>query len=189
MSDEHLSDPWGAGPPTGSPIESPMPPIVASPPSFSDRRPPPGARTRWTVVAGAVAALALVFTSVQWSSAAARSERLQRQVDHFEADAARRRADQAARPDLRKVADGIEADDSDVSFEGDARSLEVVSTGYDLAWLGALLDELGFDEAVVKRMGQTRALDGTLDASAPHVSVTWTYHPDDGLQAVFSVEE
>ena len=51
------------------------------------------------------------------------------------------------------------------------------------------MDELGFSSAAVQRMGQTRALDGTQEADADHVNVTWTFHPDDGLQAVFTATD
>ena len=37
-------------------------------------------------------------------------------------------------------------------------------------------------------MGQTRALDGTQRAEGKNVNVSWTYHPDDGLQIVFEVD-
>ena len=33
------------------------------------------------------------------------------------------------------------------------------------------------------------ALDGTQEADADHVNVTWTFHPDDGLQAVFTATD
>ena len=51
------------------------------------------------------------------------------------------------------------------------------------------MDELGFSSAAVQRMGQTRALDGTQEADADHVNVPWTFHPDDGLQAVFTATD
>lgn len=47
-----------------------------------------------------------------------------------------------------------------------------------------LLDDLGFSPAVIDRIGNTRALDGTQSAEAPYVVATWAYHPDDGLSIV-----
>jgi hypothetical protein len=48
-----------------------------------------------------------------------------------------------------------------------------------------LLCELKFSPAVIERIGHTRALDGTQSADAPHVTATWTYHPDDRLSIIF----
>jgi len=38
-------------------------------------------------------------------------------------------------------------------------------------------------------MMKMRALDGTQRAAGHNVNATWTYHPDNGLQIVFEVEE
>lgn len=55
--------------------------------------------------------------------------------------------------------------------------------GPGVSELKAASDRFGFwSEADVERMGSTRALDGTLSSSDG--SVTWTYHPDDGLDIV-----
>ncbi len=53
------------------------------------------------------------------------------------------------------------------------------------AGLIGYLDELGFSSAVAERMSKTRALDGTQTAEGNNCNVSWTYHPDDGLQMVF----
>lgn len=48
-----------------------------------------------------------------------------------------------------------------------------------------LLRDLGFSDGVVARMEGTRALDGTQEAEGTHATVSWTYHPDNGLRMVF----
>jgi len=70
------------------------------------------------------------------------------------------------------------------TFEGDQ----------DYAALGGLfstdtwfegLRELGFPGSTEARIGNTRALDGTLTAeSSTDLEASWTYHPDDGLSIV-----
>lgn len=45
--------------------------------------------------------------------------------------------------------------------------------------------ELGFTEALYTKMGKTRALDGTLTDENENVKVSWTYHPDDGLEVIY----
>ena len=73
--------------------------------------------------------------------------------------------------------------------DGDADSLSITITDYKAAtaWpeLTSMLDELGFSPAVIGRMSDTRALDGTPGGPGQNCNVTWTYHPDDGLQMVF----
>lgn len=54
--------------------------------------------------------------------------------------------------------------------------------------LRSMLGELGFSSAVLDRMGNTRALDGTREAQGKNCNVTWTFHPDDGLQMVFEAD-
>ncbi len=49
-------------------------------------------------------------------------------------------------------------------------------------------DEFGFSEALNNKMNQTRALDGTQSDENSKVEVTWTYHPDDGLEVTYSLK-
>lgn len=79
----------------------------------------------------------------------------------------------------------------DTVWRGDHRYVTVTIT--ESAILSVLdletyLTELGFSPAVYERMNRTRALDGTQSATAHGVNVSWTYHPDNGLQAVFERE-
>jgi hypothetical protein len=50
--------------------------------------------------------------------------------------------------------------------------------------LERLLDELGFPASTISRIGNTRALDGTLEAAGDQATAYWSYHPDDGLSIV-----
>jgi len=51
--------------------------------------------------------------------------------------------------------------------------------------LNDILDGLGFESNVIRRMGETRALDGRQTAENDNFRVSWTFHPDDGLQVLF----
>ena len=51
--------------------------------------------------------------------------------------------------------------------------------------LGLMLRDLGFSDGTIDRMAMTRALDGLQSAEGDKVGVTWTYHPDDGLNMIF----
>lgn len=58
-------------------------------------------------------------------------------------------------------------------------------SGPDLTNVVCLGDALGMPDSVSSRMGQTRALDGTQTADWDTFTVSWNYHPDDGLGAIF----
>lgn len=47
---------------------------------------------------------------------------------------------------------------------------------------------LGLPDSVLKRMEQTRALDGTQSFAKKGLTVRWTYHPDKGLEVIYSKE-
>jgi hypothetical protein len=56
--------------------------------------------------------------------------------------------------------------------------------GADLDQIECILSELGAPSTVRARMGNTRALDGTQDASWSSLRATWTYHPESGINVV-----
>jgi len=51
--------------------------------------------------------------------------------------------------------------------------------------VNSILEELGFGQNVRQRMNSTRALDGRQFAENENFQVSWTFHPDDGLQVLF----
>ena len=89
----------------------------------------------------------------------------------------------AAVPDLGALADEHLAGLGVVEESGEDQ-VSATFYGVGLDELEGLLDELGFSPAVMNRIGNTRALDGTQTAQTAHVTATWTYHPDDGLSIV-----
>ncbi len=50
-----------------------------------------------------------------------------------------------------------------------------------------VLGELGFSSTVAKEMELTRAIDGRKTATAGKYEVSWTYHPDEGLEVLFKI--
>ncbi|WP_037365987.1 hypothetical protein [Nakamurella lactea] len=96
----------------------------------------------------------------------------------------------AQSPNLSELAEAHFGTNSAVS--GEADYLEITITDGDAATMGAklvgFLDDLGFSHAVVERMTKTRALDGTQTAEGKNCNVSWTYHPDHGLQMVFEAK-
>ena len=50
----------------------------------------------------------------------------------------------------------------------------------------AMNKELGFSESLENKMLHTRSLDGKQSDKANNVEVTWTYHPDKGLEIQYT---
>lgn len=60
------------------------------------------------------------------------------------------------------------------------------SGGASIADLACVLTELDVPGSVMSRMDSTRALDGTQDDEFDGITVRWSYHPDNGLDAIFT---
>lgn len=52
--------------------------------------------------------------------------------------------------------------------------------------LGCVLESLDTPESIIQQMEQTRALDGMQSGSWGEFEAKWTYHPDDGLDVIFT---
>ncbi|MEA4921039.1 MAG: Ig-like domain-containing protein [Clostridiaceae bacterium] len=49
-------------------------------------------------------------------------------------------------------------------------------------------EALGIPESVLNRMNRTRSLDGIQSYSTDEIEITWTYHPDKGLEVNYSLK-
>lgn len=56
--------------------------------------------------------------------------------------------------------------------------------GLDYEQFACALQELDVSSSVVSKMDNTRALDGQQSASWGDYEITWSYHPDSGLDAI-----
>ena len=88
------------------------------------------------------------------------------------------------------------ADESWCEIGYDGTWMQIDTNPYDIedsfnssAWykIKSVLTQLGFPSSVAEEMNQTRALDGRQTASHGRYEVTWTYHPDDGLEVMFKI--
>lgn len=140
---------------------------------------PHATRIPWLAAIG-LGILAVVFFGL-WQSARGDADKAQRELDRLEQAEADRQAAEEALPDLASIARRHVLPFTN----GSATSISVnLRAGRDMDKLADVLDELGFSSGIMDRIGNTRALDGTLTADAPHVTASWTYHPDDGLSLV-----
>ena len=147
-------------------------------------------RAGW-IVAACLAIVAGVFGSL-WSDARSDLDAVRSERDVLQAAADAAQAEAEALPDVFAVVDKHVGDVNGFDVIGDEKYASVSVIGRGLAQmdeLTAALVELGFSPSIEARMGNTRALDGTLTASGDKVTASWTYHPDDGLSIVLEREE
>lgn len=154
---------------------TPSPPSPPATTVRSDRRTVPV----W-LFAGAVTAALIMF--VLWMAARADLDESNSQLSAIQAA-------EAALPDLQELGEA-HLDGLGVTDDSGEEHLSATFVGTrGLAELEDLLEDLDFSPAVIDRIGKTRALDGTQSADAPHVTATWTYHPDHGLSIVFERDD
>ncbi len=132
------------------------------------------------VVAGAVVAVTGVIalvTGTTESSVAGRA--VPRQADLLNVTT-----------DLNKAyatcgATGTLADD-DHTLMVDMQGEDYGSGDATIGDLRCVLEELDVPQSVIGQMDSTRALDGMQTATWDGYSVSWTYHPDDGLDLIIT---
>lgn len=128
------------------------------------------------------AATTVIFAFL-WLGVKSDADDANAELAEIEAAEAAAQAERDALPNLEELADehGLSdavqrASDDYVSFN--FRRYEPID---DLA---DFFDDLGFSSAIMDRIGNTRALDGTLTAEGDKATASWTYHPDAGLNLV-----
>lgn len=52
-----------------------------------------------------------------------------------------------------------------------------------------VLEQLDIPASVLEKMGSTRALDGRQEGSWDGITAEWTYHPDDGLDIILTLDD
>lgn len=99
-------------------------------------------------------------------------------------------------PDLKEIA-GEYSDDAFCFVAEDGSYIEIDTDPSDIGEYIAsdsldaiehINEELGLPESVYAHMTSTRALDGMQSYEKDNIGVRWTYHPDNGLEIIYSVE-
>lgn len=99
-------------------------------------------------------------------------------------------------PDLEEIYDEY-CNSSYATLADDNSSLEIDTAPYDdgdyvSGSFNAVIEvnkALELPDSILTRMDNTRAVDGTQSYEGEFVTVTWTYHPDNGLEVVYSLNE
>lgn len=138
-------------------------------------------RTMWTPIMAVLAGL-IVLVGLGWAASAA-----------LDGDPPQKAAPTTTKapPEVVKLDElAIESGLAAMSWDGDEETIDITITDNgpagDPSALRSFLDTLGFRDAVLNRMSKTRALDGMQTETSSTAEITWTYHPDDGLQIVVS---
>lgn len=100
------------------------------------------------------------------------------------------------KPDMKAIANEY-ADSSFCTVADDGSYIEIDTDPVDFGnfVMSGSMDavkninkELGFPESVYAQMKSTRAIDGAQNYEKDGVEVRWTYHPDNGLEVIYSVK-
>lgn len=102
-----------------------------------------------------------------------------------------------AKPNLKKIFDQY-CDDSFATLATDGSFLEIDTNPYDIddyfdmdayTAIENVNEALGLPESVLSKMNATRALDGRQSHTGDGIEVSWSYHPDNGLEVLYEVTE
>ncbi len=102
----------------------------------------------------------------------------------------------AAKPDLKKVYDAncdpayatVASDGSYLFIDTNPADVEDFFSQNAYGEIMSVNLDLGLPETVLNKMGQTRSIDGMQSYSTEDIEVSWTYHPDHGLEVTYSVK-
>ncbi|MBQ8182610.1 MAG: Ig-like domain-containing protein [Clostridia bacterium] len=96
-------------------------------------------------------------------------------------------------PDFQKIYDEYcESDFAKIASDGSYLTIDTNPdniddyTNYTAYYTIISVNEaLGLPESLMEKMGKTRALDGTQSQEFEDIRVTWSYHPDNGLNVTY----
>ncbi|WP_350348659.1 hypothetical protein ABIQ69_01645 [Agromyces sp. G08B096] len=155
----------------------------------------PGALPRWvlpvgTGVGGLLIGLALggVVGGVIGSTTTSARVDAQRSAEATEAEA-------AASELFRGAVRACGANQSYALVEDDGRTLtlehegEEDSAGLDASEVWCIVEELDAPAAVISHMEQTTSMDGRQSEAWDNIEVSWSYHPDRGMDSVWRITE
>ena len=97
-------------------------------------------------------------------------------------------------PDFQAIFEACELDSSYATVASDGSYLSIDTNPSDIddytdyaAYLSLYLinDELGLPDSLMEDMGHTSSIDGKQTEEFENVTVTWKYHPDNGLEVTY----
>lgn len=79
----------------------------------------------------------------------------------------------------------LASDNSYLEIDSNPNDLDDTSSLAAIAMVKQANIEFGFNDSLYTKMGKTRALDGTQHEENKYIKVSWTYHPNNGLEVVY----
>ena len=83
----------------------------------------------------------------------------------------------------------IASDGSWMEIDTNPYDIEDYYNSAALSKIKSINSDLGFSSSVYQEMIETRALDGRQSATSGKYTVTWAYHPDDGLEVMYKITD
>ena len=80
----------------------------------------------------------------------------------------------------------LAADGSYLSIDTNPYDWDDYSSEEAIVGLRNVVSALGLPDSLLQKMGSTRALDGRQTETYSNIEVSWSYHPDDGLEVLFT---
>ena len=80
----------------------------------------------------------------------------------------------------------VASDGSYLSIDTNPMDIDDYSNDEAITGLVVTLDELGIPDSVLRKMSETSALDGRLTEEYNGIEISWKYHPDNGLEVLFT---
>ena len=99
-------------------------------------------------------------------------------------------------PDLKEIHDkycndiiaDLASDGSYLSIDTNIFDIDDYSDYKAYSAIKEVNNALGLPQSLMNRMNQTRAIDGMQSYSTDDLEITWTYHPDNGLEVTYSIK-
>lgn len=100
--------------------------------------------------------------------------------------------------DMKAVYDSLDSPGLYVTLSSDEKSISIDTNPFDIedyydedSWtlVEDVNEGLGLPDSILDEMEHTSAMDGRISREYDGISVSWKYHPDKGLQVVYSLVE
>lgn len=183
-------------PPEGETVPPPVPPrpLVPGPRGAESAPPPrtsPRVRPRWVlpVVAGVLGlVLGALLSAVVTASAIAVQQQAEAEAAAVAAEEAKSEffEDAARRCGLSGI---VEIADAGKTMIVDGEGEDFGSGDVSLTDLDCIIEAVGTPASVKELMYSTRSLDGRQSGEWDDISASWGYHPDDGLDIIFELDD
>lgn len=83
----------------------------------------------------------------------------------------------------------IASDGSWMTIDTNPYDIDDYTNSDVLSKIKSINEDLGFSSSVYQEMLKTRAIDGRQSATSDGYTASWTYHPDEGIEVIYEINE